>query len=136
MSLNGTLNSINNIDDGYIFDKCNAILHCEARVDRIMKRYKKYQQLTSKIETQVQRACLLKREHLQEENLKPPKSLEELRKDNQNLDEILNKEPNYDMNKKQRVLDTMKKKYQKVWSKVHVPELTNKFKALHSIHFK
>ncbi|KAL4504465.1 hypothetical protein ABPG72_009911 [Tetrahymena utriculariae] len=123
-------------DDSYLIDKCNAILHCEARVDRIMKRYKKYQKVTQEIDTRVRRACDRRREFLQEENLKPPKRLEELRKENKEIADILDRSDKYEQNRRQRVLDTMKKKYQKVWSTVHVPELTEKFKQLHRMHFK
>jgi len=41
-----------------------------------------------------------------------------------------------EQNKKMRVLETMKKKYQKVWRTAHVPELTEKFKMLHKMRFK
>lgn len=67
------------VDDNFVVEKCNAILHCEARVDRIMKRYKKYKQETVEIDSRVKRACERKREELAEINLKPPKRLDELR---------------------------------------------------------
>lgn len=45
-SMVSNVSSMNYTDDNFLVEKCNAILNCEARVDRIMKRYKVYQHQT------------------------------------------------------------------------------------------